>query len=190
MKVLGSLRIWQKLSCLVALLMIPLAVVIYLLVAEKQIAIDFAQKEIYGAEFIAPMTLLQAHIAKHRGMSNVANAASKPEIQRKFTAVLDDIAETIAAIDAVNARYGEALDSGSKWQTVKQTWSSVSAESGADSFVRHTELITVIQDLTSHVGDTSNLILDPDTLETAGNDDVALLQLGLQWIKQHLFGEI
>ena len=35
-----------------------------------------------------------------------------------------------------------------------------------------------------------DLDLDPDTLETAKNDDLVLLKVGLEWIKQRLFGNV
>ena len=165
MNLLNRLNIWQKFALLVAALCVPIALQAYLLVAEKNVAIDFARKEIVGTQYLQPVRTLLQHLAEHRGTSN-AYLSGDASFREKISAKQSQLAEDINAMDAIDARYGGTLDSTSAWQAIKVDWQNLGANvfnlTAPDSFARHTALIEKLLDLTIHVGITSNLVLDPD----------------------------
>ncbi|MFO1372559.1 MAG: methyl-accepting chemotaxis protein [Candidatus Competibacteraceae bacterium] len=165
MNALSRLRIWQKLALLTVALGIPIVLLTYLLVAEKNLAIDFARKEILGVKYLQPVRTLLQHLAEHRGMSNIY-LSGDTSFREKITAKQSQLAEDLKAMDAVDAQYGGMLNSSSQWQAIKADWQNLNANAlnltARESFARHKALIEKLLDLTSHVGVTSNLILDPD----------------------------
>jgi methyl-accepting chemotaxis protein len=164
MNLLNRLKIWQKLALLLVALGTPIALLTYLLAAEKDIAIDFTRKEILGAQYLQPARALLQHLAEHRGMSN-AYLNGDASFREKIAAKQNQLADDIKAMDAIDAQYGGALNSTSSWQAIKVDWQNLDADvfnlTAPDSFARHTALIEKLLDLTIHVGSTSNLALDP-----------------------------
>lgn len=165
MRLLNRLKIWQKLALLVAALGLPIGLLTYLLVAEKNVSIDFAHQEVWGTQYLQPVRTLLQHIAEHRGLSS-AYLNGDASFQEKITAKQRQLADDLTAMDAVDAQFGSALDSSGTWQTIKADWQNLKAAvfslTAKDSFTQHTALIGKLLDLTIHVSDTSNLILDPE----------------------------
>lgn len=153
-------------SSLVTLLLIfilPFAVVVYQLVSEIDKQIDFAEKEKLGLQYNSPLRKLLEQLQQHRG---VVNGYFKGEsfgdlLKQKELA----IEERIAVIDAVDKQLGLTLEATEKWRKFKQKWQEMKGNifmmRPEASFKAHTELIAELLSLMSHVGDTSNLILDP-----------------------------
>jgi methyl-accepting chemotaxis protein len=165
MHLLNRLKIWQKLALLIAALGVPIVLLTYLLVAEKDLAINFARQEILGVKYLQPARALLQHLAEHRGMSSAylnGDASFREKIMSKRT----QLAEDVKAVDAIDAQYGAPLDSTGQWQTIKASWENLQANTfnltAKESFAQHTALIQKLLDLTTHVGATSNLVLDPD----------------------------
>ena len=165
MALLTNFKITHKLSLAVVVLCLPTLALMYFLVKEKNIAIDFGQKEIYGVEYLMPLRQLQELFAEHRGMASVylnGDAAFKSRLvaqQRK-------IADAMQIMAAVDQRHGERLQATTQWQNLKTQWAQlqrdVLALSPADNLKQHQQLITTLLELVARAGDTSNLILDPD----------------------------
>jgi len=63
MNILNRFKIWQKLALLITALGVPIALLAYLLVAEKNVAIDFASQEMRGVEYLKPVRQLLQNIA-------------------------------------------------------------------------------------------------------------------------------
>src|SRR5262249_29958848 len=84
------------------------------------------------------------------------------------------------ALSTVDARLGKLLGATTKLEVLKQNWEFLKARSRelrpADSDDIYGDLIGEVRSLISHVGDTSNLILDPD-LDTYYLMDSVLLKL-------------
>jgi methyl-accepting chemotaxis protein len=77
-----------------------------------------------------------------------------------------EIAEDIKAIDAVMERYGDEFKVKGTWEEIKREWQNLQSQverfSPDESFQRHSDLIAKVLQLRRDIGDTSNLILDPD----------------------------
>ncbi len=111
------------------------------LLATMNESISFSAKERLGVAYHKPLRdLLQSVIAAQ------ADPAARPNVEK-----------AVAAVDAVHAELGEALAIGDKWDKIKGAWKSL-PEAGADM----TPVTDEIGALMDHVGNTSNLILDPD----------------------------
>ena len=165
MNALNRLRIWQKLVLLVAVLFVPIILLTYLLVAEKNLAIDFAHEEIMGVQYLQPVRTLLQHLAEHRGMST-AYLSGDASFREKIMAKQNQLAEDVKSVDVADAQYSGVLDSSRRWQAIKTDWQNLNTHTlqltAQDNFARHTAIIEQLLDLISHIGVTSNLVLDPD----------------------------
>ncbi len=154
-------------SNLIGLLLIfilPFAGVVYQLIEEINVGINFAKQERLGIQYNSPLRKLLEDVQKHRGMVNgyLKNDASfKDQIPNIQSEIESDIRE----VDAVDRQLGVKLKTTEKWVALKQKWQTLKGNalrmSPQESFDEHTALIADILSLIFHVGDTSNLILDP-----------------------------
>ncbi|HRF63007.1 MAG TPA: methyl-accepting chemotaxis protein [Candidatus Competibacter sp.] len=186
MSLLNQLKIWQKLALLVAALGVPIVLLVYLLVTEKNADIDFTRKEILGVQYLKPGRMLLQNLAEHRGMSN-AYLNGDASFREKIAAKQNQLAEDIKAMDAIDAQYGDTLDSRNSWQTIKTDWQNLSTHvfnlAAPDSFARHTAIIEKLLDLIFHISNTSNLALDP-VVDSYSLMDIAVNRLPL--LVEHL----
>lgn len=158
-----NLKIGRKLILLGIVFSVPVAVLLFLLIKEQNIAIDFGENERRGVEYINPVRHLLHDIQKHQiAFLNGAIETSALEKQ---------IEEDIRSAQEVDGRYGKDLKtthglSGltEKWSTTKslilRSSSNAKPEtinSAYDDIVGKSILPLIIQ-----AGDTSQLILDPD----------------------------
>lgn len=153
--------------CLVALLLIfilPFAVVVYELVSEINVKIEFAQNEKLGLQYNQHLRKLIEDIQQHRGMLN-GYLKGDTSFQEKIILKESQIEDDIRAIDAVDQRLGVTLKTTERWSALKGNWQTLKGKAFSlrpqESFESHTALIAEILSLLAHVGDTSNLILDP-----------------------------
>jgi HAMP domain-containing protein len=170
-----NLKVGSKLILLGLIFSVPVAVLLFLLIKEQNIAIDFGQNERRGVEYIKPIRHLLQDIQKHQvAFLNGSAEASALEKQ---------IDEDIRSAQEVDGRYGKDLKtthglSGlvEKWSTTKslilRSSSNAKPEninSAYDDIVGKSILPLIIQ-----AGDTSQLILDPDLDSYYAMDNVIL----------------
>lgn len=162
---LNKMTLVKKLSLLIAALLLPIVILVVLLVQEKNKAIEFAEKEIHGVEYIRPVQQMLSHIAQHRGMTN-ALLNGDETFRSKLTAKRSEISKDIQAVESVQSRLGKMLKTEEPWSSIKVNWreiaSTVDRMDAVTSFNQHSTLIRDLTTLIMHVGDTSNLTLDPD----------------------------
>ena len=170
-----NLKIGRKLILLGVVFSVPVAVLLFLLIKEQNIAIDFGENERRGVEYINPIRHLLHDIQKHQiAFLNGAIEASALEKQ---------IEEDIRSAQEVDGRYGKDLKTthglaglSEKWSTTKslilRSSSNAKPEninSAYDDIVGKSILPLIIQ-----AGDTSQLILDPDLDSYYAMDNVVL----------------
>src|SRR6185503_3384160 len=96
-----NLKIGRKLILLGIVFSVPVAVLLFLLIKEQNIAIDFGENERRGVEYINPVRHLLHDIQKHQvAFLNGASEASALEKQ---------IEEDIRSAQEVDGRYGKDL---------------------------------------------------------------------------------
>ena len=173
---LHNLKIWQKLAMIGLAFSLPIAVLLFLVIKGINDNIRFSQWEKYGNEYQRPLEKLLEHIAQHRLLAQ-RSLSGDEWLKGELASKQVHIEEDFEALVRVNRRLGATLqitDEGlakrkrehdrpttmqREWQELKTQLASLTPGTSNDL---HTHLIGDLRTLITHVGDTSNLILDPD----------------------------
>ncbi len=143
----------HKLVLIFGLIFIPIALLAYQLIAEKMVAVRFAQAEQAGVTYLAGPQAVLLDLGSQR-------AAGRQALD---PAGADRMARTLTE---TNARLGAGLSADAEVQAAVAALQTRETE----------KAIEAVRKLIVRVGDTSNLILDPD-LDTYYTMDVVLLRL-------------
>lgn len=162
-----NLKVWQKLTLLGVLFLIPFALVTYKMVSSiNSEKVQFAQLELMGTEYDAPLTALLKDLQQHASMAAVwlgGDASFKDGVSAKGA----DIEGDIARVDAVDQRLNAALDTSKKWSelrtAIRDLLGKTASLSASDSLDQHQKVIDATLTLITNVSDNSKLTLDPDT---------------------------
>jgi methyl-accepting chemotaxis protein len=157
---MGSLSVGRKLAAMVVVFLLPVAYLAWVTVATKNVAIDFAKQELKGTAVIAPIRLLV------EAVQQAAVGRSVPLDQR------------LTAVTAALAAQGAVLDANTQMAEVEARTRGLIAAMGNPQTrgAQATAAMTALRALITRVGDTSNLILDPD-LDSYYVMDMAVLKL-------------
>ncbi len=181
LNVFNKLSLGKKLGATTIMFLLSIITLLVLLVHEDNRAINFAEAELTGVEYIVPLQKLISDVARHRGTTNMLLNGNEA-VSSKLTAIRDDIAKDMLVIDDVNNRLAESLDTKESWQQFKSDWSQLGANAeqleAKESFAKHNDLLKSITSLITHIGDTSNLVLDP-YLESSYLIDVIVYKIPL-----------
>ncbi|HEY9854301.1 MAG TPA: methyl-accepting chemotaxis protein, partial [Stenomitos sp.] len=147
---LKKLKIWQKLAFIAVSLFVPFIVGIQLLVHEKNIAIDFGNKERNGVEYLRPLRgVLESSLAYTRALDAARQDPAATSAREARRAELTTAFERLVAVDK---RLGADLKTGKDFAEVRKAIEASPPVALAASLLA----------LNSTVGNYSNLILDPD----------------------------
>ncbi len=149
----GRLRYVQKFVVVGLVLLIPLAVVTGAYINLQRGQIAFSAKERQGVAYLAPLIALTGGVVGARHEAVQLPDAPGP-----------DLAAPLASVDAVDARLGPVLDARPMWRDARQLIVEAQAPGGpADERYRlYNKATKALLELIVHVGDESNLTLDPD----------------------------
>lgn len=159
-------RTWQKkalIPALFILFVLPLTLLLYIEIHEINRWIDFNRKERLGVEYNRSLRDLLENLMHHRGMTS-AQLSGNPSFQSRLAKERSLIDKSIMTIDLLDNKYGARLDTDKKWIELKKKWNELKEKtslSPKENFGSHTVLIADIIALTRHIGETSNLLLDP-----------------------------
>ena len=169
----------QKFILIGFLFAMPLTLVMYLLISEINTRVDFAQKEIYGNQYLRPLRQLRQYIPQlqllnSQGLNlNSNNVDYSKNLEAKIDAEFQSLANT-------ERQLGITLISQNQFNSIYQNWQDFQLRRNQWSLetydVVYNKLGLDIDRLSAHIGDTSNLILDPD-LDTYYLMDATLLKL-------------
>ncbi|RRR72559.1 MAG: response regulator [Candidatus Viridilinea halotolerans] len=175
---INRLRYPEKFLLISLLFLLPLAVTMGFMVAEQNVRIRFAQKEIAGTEYLHALnevylaTLLHRHEAM-RALSLGITVESLPRTKLR-------VETAMAALRPLQADYGERLRTEALFQRIEAGWEVLRSDdlrgSALEGYERYQQLIDDQRALIATVGDYSNLILDPD-LDSYYMMDAVLLRL-------------
>src|ERR1700687_3509424 len=140
-----------KLFILCSTFIVAIVVAIYGLVAEKQIAIEFARKELVGVRYFETLRRVYAAILTEPLGVNAAGQTPSPEEALKSL----DAAEKEAAGTLQTAALEQSLAT-----TLHKLWSKEAGGKDQSSLV--VDALAKARDLAARIGDDSNLALDPD----------------------------
>ncbi|MFN7972921.1 MAG: hypothetical protein U0166_11320 [Acidobacteriota bacterium] len=183
-----DMRVSFKLAAIGLSFSLPILVLLYFVINVKNHDINFSQWEFYGDDYQRVLERLLQHVPEHRLLAasllsgnagaREALAAKQSQIDADFTA-LAEVDRRLGGFLNTTPEELKKKDRDSlatmqgEWGQLKAGVSGMPLEK-ADA--DHVHLIADIRNLISHVGDASNLILDPD-LDTYYLMDVTLLAL-------------
>ena len=169
----------QKFTLIGFLFAMPLTLVMYLLISEINSRVDFTEKQIYGNEYLRPLRQLREYIPKLQLLdyqpfnTNLGQPQIRAELEAKIDAKFQNLANT-------DHKLGNILDATEKFNTIYLSWQNFKRRRHQWSLETYDflyqSLAANFNTLNTHVGDTSNLILDPD-LDSYYLMDATLIKL-------------
>ncbi|HEX4083966.1 MAG TPA: methyl-accepting chemotaxis protein [Chthoniobacteraceae bacterium] len=174
-RLLRKLRLWQKIVLIIAAFVLPVGVLAFFTFQSFEENVRIALLEKDGTAFLRPAAELLHAVTEHRVLVQRYEMGEK-DLQSEILAAQDQVDHAFAAVDQARQQYGAQLDytpdglqahgrprawiepMRAEWQAIKSQWSQLKAD---DSLAQHQQLIDDIQEMISHVGDTSTLSLDP-----------------------------
>ena len=138
-----------KLFILCSTFIVAIVVAIYSLVVEKQIAIDFARKELVGVRYFESLRDVYSAILNEP----LVGAGQEPSL-----------AEALKSLDAAEKEAAGTLQTATLEQSLEATLRKLSSTDakGDEQGALIAEALAKARDLASRVGDDFNLALDPD----------------------------
>ena len=175
-RLLNQLSLWQKLAVFSAGLLLPSALLGYLYLEESVAAVQIAEHEIAGVQYLRVIADLTTIISRHRGQVgaflNGQTSFREPAIATEGAADA-----TVREMDEIDARLAGMLDVTGRWEPLKKEWlglkeQALTLPNAQESFRRHSELLGRLAGLLGDARDNSTLSLDPDA-DTYYLQDVA-----------------
>jgi methyl-accepting chemotaxis protein len=161
-----NLKVWQRFVLMAVATMLPFALVTYKMVASiETMGIQFAEHESEGLRYYRPLLGLLKNLQQHRGIESVILSGDA-----SFKSALDgkriDLGNDMKAVGEIDQHLGSTLSTTPKWTALRDSTrvlldGSLRRTPG-ESFALHTKVIEDTISLITHVGDTSQLTLDPD----------------------------
>src|SRR4026207_1647303 len=145
-----NLSTGTKLILLCGAFIVAIAVAIYTLVAQQQIAIEFSEKELTGVHYIEAVRGVYSRLLGEPG-SNPVTGQTLPSADT----VLNSLSTSEAGANFNTASLEQSLAT-----TLRRLWSASTQEGAKSGLVA--EALVKARELISRVGDDSNLALDPD----------------------------
>lgn len=169
---------------------LPCAVLVYFLISEKNGSLEFSRKEHIGLEYQRPLESILAHVSEYKvllaaSFHNGVDVTGRidlvhGQIERDFSQLeevdgkfSEDLQFTSAGLGARKREKASAQSLKSMWETLERQRSTFTVDNLSDQFK---PLIDSTRLAITHLGDTSNLILDPD-LDSYYLMDVTLMAL-------------
>jgi len=188
--VFHRMRISRRLQLMSAAFTLPIGLMLFFIISTINKDIDFAVLELQGDEYQRPLEALVDGLSQHRLLStrvasgDLAAKAAASGVAAQVDGAFDRLTEADDRLGASLQFTPEGLASRKREhvrvETVRQEWKAL--EGAADSTTReasdekHLHLIADVRTMITHVGDTSNLILDPD-LDSYYTMDATLVAL-------------
>jgi signal transduction histidine kinase/ActR/RegA family two-component response regulator len=150
---MNRLRYPQKFVLISCLFALPLVLLSYLWLDEMADRLTFARRERAGLEYIVALRQLLDPLQRAHALSVLA-AADQQAGGRALEIERGRIALGVEAVDRVDGRLGRMLGTADLWPSLRSR--------ATDRAVPAAPLVAETLRLIAHVGDSSNLILDPE----------------------------
>src|SRR5687768_6882699 len=169
----------QKFLLISVLFALPLGVVMYLLVTELNDRVEFSTREMEGNQYLRPLRKMQEDVWQSRLLA-AAYAQGDVTVRPDLVRMQAEIDGDVSQVERVDQVLGARLDATRKFRVLKENHRFLKERvldlRAGEADQLHAKLLEDVRGLFSHVGDTSNLILDPD-LDSYYLMDAALLKL-------------
>jgi methyl-accepting chemotaxis protein len=184
------MSILQRLLIISGSFLLPISVLLYFTIDGIQDRIDFAALEKQGNNFQRPLEKILRSLINHKNAALVVLGGDNTAITTtsKEETLLDS---GVRALEGNGKAFGASLDFtveglakrkreeanidnfARKWDQFRKSWQTMTPDACK---AEHDNLIKIIRLMITHLGDTSNLILDPD-LDSFYMVDVSLVAL-------------
>ena len=186
-------RISNKLLWISLSFSLPIAVLLYFMIAGFNRDIRFAEQELAGIEFQRPIHDLSRALSRHDWLSRADKV-----VESELASEQGKIDQSLQRLDGLERKLGETLQVNEAALAQRQRTSSLPRELSASwqrykseraqltpevDEARHRTLAEQARKLAAHVIDTSNLILDPDLDSFYLVDGICI---GLPRLQNHL----
>lgn len=149
---------------------LPIAILSTLMYQAHAVNIDFGSKESIGIAYQRPLQSLLESISWHR-IYSYRQAHGEPDSGSKLKELESKIASDFELLEKVDSEIGATLEftsdglskrhrEGNSLADIKKIWTAIKNEKNSDE--SHLKLISSLRVMINHLGDTSNLVLDPD----------------------------
>lgn len=169
-EIMNRLRYPQKFLLISLVFSLPMVLITYLLISEIHSRIEFSQKEIYGDRYLRPVRKIWEQALLGRVSVKISNQKGEK------LANLAPIQQTLAELKPLQQELGEVLTTKEQYAKLQDHISSLSSKDNRQNGFIFSAIADRLNLLRLHVGDSSNLILDPD-LDTYYLMDASLLKL-------------
>jgi len=177
-RLMNRLRYPQKFALITCLFAVPLALLFYLWLVQIAARIDFTRQELAGLQYIVALRQLLEPLQRTQALGVLA-AADRPASSAALAQERERIATGAEAVDRADRQLGGQLRTDASWSSLRARV----ADNGAppEPFVGETLR------LIAQVGDSSNLILDPE-LDSYYLMDAVVLRLPVLSEQLRAFG--
>ncbi|WP_246828947.1 SpoIIE family protein phosphatase [Synechococcus sp. PCC 7502] len=163
---MNNLKYPQKFLVISLIFSLPMVLMLYLLVTEINSRVEFARKEIIGNQYLRSLN----QVWKYTLQGKVAIQDKDSNFNQS------QIAESLKNLESVNQSLESKLQTTEIYRELTDVTKTLSKIDNSQNAFIYQIQINTIKKLRSQVGDTSNLILDPD-LDTYYLMDTTLLRL-------------
>jgi HAMP domain-containing protein len=158
-----NLLISQKFMFIAVAVSIPIIVLSYFFVAEKNQSIQFTRAELDGTQYLRPLRQLAGDVAAHRDLASAVlagDASFAAELDKRSAMIDDDFKEIAAQQAKSDLAAPEDLESvRTDWQNLKSKTPTLELD---QSFEQHSRYLSKILQFTALIANESNLVLDSD----------------------------
>ncbi|MBW7475887.1 methyl-accepting chemotaxis protein [Paenibacillus oenotherae] len=158
-QLIRRLRYAYKFIVIGLLIFIPMVVMSYMYQGQSSDLISFNTKERIGVEYIAPLQQLITKMQQNRGVHHLYLSNKDASVKEQIDISNTEMEQAFQQVFAVDDKLGEELKVEGTIHNIYEDWKSIGISDDLDS---RTDIIDRSIQLIAAVGDSSNLILDPD----------------------------
>lgn len=178
-RLLNSLTFPKKFALISFFFALPLALTLVFLIRQVQAEIQFAQLELVGVDYLAPLNALHDELPQAMSLAN-AYLQKQPFAMEHYPTRQSEVDRLMASLAETDAALGDTLKTTPQFRILRASWEDLKSQltklSPEISDEQFKKIIRDVTDLTDWVGDRSKLILDPD-LDSYYLMDAILLKL-------------
>jgi hypothetical protein len=120
MRLLGHLKLWQKLAILVTALLIPTALASAFYIRTVSDAIQVTREEIGGGRYLQPLGAVLGEMLNHRGSAHALLSGDKSR-ETAVTASAAQIDRLMEVVDRVDAELNAQFATTAQWRAIRTT---------------------------------------------------------------------
>jgi phosphoserine phosphatase RsbU/P len=164
--IMNNLKYPQKFLLISTVFCLPMVLMMYLLITEINTRVEFANKEIIDNQYLRSLNQLWKNTLQGKVVIQDQSSNFNPL----------QIQQSLENLESTNQDLGTQLQTSEIYTVLKARTQSLSKIDNSQNTFIYEAIINDIKNLRAQVGDTSNLILDPD-LDTYYLMDATLIRL-------------